>query len=97
GRIETDAHNGVQSFIVASKTLVELLTYLGCGGTSGQKTIPWAVLQSRKEVVQEFVAGLWLDGYVRRDGMVAICLNSEPLIRQLQVILNNFGLRAQIL
>jgi len=97
GRIETDARNGVKSFVVASKTLVELLTYLGASGNSANREIPWSVLQSRREVLQEFIAGLWLDGFVRQDGMVAICLNTEKLIRQLQVVLNNFGLRTRIL
>ena len=47
-------------------------------------------------VVQEFIGGLWLDGYIRQDGMVAICLASQTLISQLQVVMNNFGLRARI-
>lgn len=97
GRIETDARNGVTSWLAASKTLVELLDYLGCGGKSDTKQIPWSVLQSRRETVAAFIGGLWLDGYVRQDGMVAICLNSPALLRQLQIVLNNFGLRAQII
>ena len=96
-RIETDARNGVTSLLVASKTLVELFTYLGCGDNSETKAIPWAVLQSRREVVQEFIGGLWLDGYVAKNGRVALCLNSETLLRQLQVVLNNFGIRAYLL
>ncbi len=97
GRVATDSRNGVTSFVVASKTLVELLDYLGCGGNSASKQMPWSILQSRRETVQEFIAGLWLDGYVRQDGMAAICLNSPTLIAQLQVALNNFGLRPQII
>ncbi|MEN3002637.1 MAG: LAGLIDADG family homing endonuclease [Armatimonadota bacterium] len=95
--IVIDARNGVKSVTVASKTLVEFLEYLGCAGNAAQKQIPWAVLQSRREVVQAFVGALWLDGYIRKDGMVAICLASETLLRQLQVVLNNFGLRANLI
>ena len=98
GKIVVDARNGVKSLVVASKSLYELLDWLGCGGNAGTKEIPWAVLQSSRATVQAFVGGLWLDGFVRRkDGMTAICLKSEALIRQLQVVLNNFGLRANII
>jgi hypothetical protein len=97
GKIVTDARNGVTSIVVASKTLVEWLEFVGCGGDSAKKEIPWSVLQSRRESIQAFVGGLWLDGYVRQDGMVAICLNSPTLISQLQTVLNNFGLRPQII
>jgi ribonucleoside-diphosphate reductase alpha chain len=96
-QIVTDARNGVTSVVVASKALVEFLEYLGCGEKASEKQIPWAVLQSRREVVQAFVGALWLDGYIRRDGMVAICLASEKLLRQLQVVLNNFGIRANLI
>ncbi len=97
GRIETDKRNGVTSFVVASKTLCEFLDHIGAGGDSSSKQIPWSVLRSSEECVREFVGGLWLDGYVRGDGMTAICLNSPELLRQLQVVLNNFGLRAHII
>ena len=97
GRVETDARNGVTSWVCASKSLFEFLTHVGAGGDSGSKEIPWSVLQSSEKCVREFVGGLWLDGYVRGDGMTAICLNSPELLRQLQVVLNNFGLRAQLI
>ena len=97
GKIVTDARNGVQSFIVSSKGLVELLDFLGCEGDSSTKVMPWSVLQSGRDVVRAFVGGLWLDGYVRQDGMVAICLNSPQLLKQLQIGLNNFGLRPNII
>ena len=97
GRIETDKRNGVTSFVVASRSLCQFMEHIGCGGNSSTKHIPWSVLQSSRESVREFVGGLWQGGYVRRDGMVAICLNSPELLRQLQVVLNNFGLRAHII
>ena len=97
GRVETDARNGVTSWVCASKSLCEFLTHIGAGGDSSSKQIPWSVLQSSETCVREFVGGLWLDGYVRQDGMTAICLNSPELLRQLQVVLNNFGLRAQLI
>lgn len=98
GRIVEDPRNGVKSFVVASKSLFELLNWLGCDGDAGTKEIPWSILQSTRETMRAFIGGLWLDGYVRRkDGMVAICLKSETLIRQLQVLMNNFGIRANII
>ena len=98
GQIATDARNGVTSLVVASKYVVEFLEHIGAGGRSDTKRIPWSILQSTEACVREFVGGLWLDGYVRgKDGMVAICLNSPELLKQLQVVLNNFGLRAHII
>ena len=97
GRIEIDKRNGVKSFVVSSKTLIELFDYLRCQGDPAEKEIPHSILQSTRDVIREFVAGLWLDGYVRNDGMIAICLDSEKLIRQLQIVLNNFGIRARII
>jgi hypothetical protein len=98
GRVSVDARNGVKSVIWNSKTLVEFFDYVGASGDAGTKEIPWAVLQSPRECVREYIGGLWLDGYVRgKDGMVAICLKAEGLVRQLQVLLNNFGLRANII
>ena len=97
GQLETDSRDGVKSLLLHSKTLVELLDYLGASGSSATKVIPWAVLQSPRDTVREFIGGLWLGGSVRgRDGMVAICLESEQLIHQLQVVLNNFGLRPNL-
>ncbi|HYT95006.1 MAG TPA: HNH endonuclease, partial [Gemmataceae bacterium] len=95
-RIAIDPRNGVKSVVATSKTLIELFQHLGLSGKAGAKVIPPCILQSPRHIVQEFVGGLWLDGYVREDGMVAICLASERLIRQLQVVMNNFGLRARI-
>ena len=97
GRVETDKRNGVTSWVCASKSLCEFLTHIGAGGDSSSKQIPWSVLQSSETCVREFIGGLWLDGYVRQDGMTAICLNSPELFRQLQIVLNNFGLRAQLI
>jgi intein/homing endonuclease len=96
-RIAVDPRNGVKAVVATSKTLIELFQALGLGGKAAEKTIPPCVLCSPRDVVREFVGGLWLDGYVRQDGMVALCVASEPLVRQLQVVLNNFGLRARLI
>ncbi len=96
-RIAVDSRNGVKSVVACSKTLIELFQYLGLSGKAKEKVIPPCILQSPRGVIQEFVGGLWLDGFIRNDGMVAICLASETLIRQLQIVMNNFGLRARML
>jgi ribonucleoside-diphosphate reductase alpha chain len=97
-RLSVDKRRGTQAVHISSKTLCMLFDWLGCGGNAETKEIPWSILQSPKEVVQSFVSGLWLDGYVRNaNATVAICLKSEKIIRQLQVIMNNFGLRANII
>ncbi len=96
-RVAVDKRNGVKSVQASSKTLVELFQYLGLSGNAREKVIPPCILQSPRHVVQEFIGGLWLDGYVRHDGMVALCMASEALIKQMQIVMNNFGIRARVL
>jgi ribonucleoside-diphosphate reductase alpha chain len=81
------------SVTFASKTLVELLEYLGCGSRASEKRIPNAVLRSPREHVRAFLSGLFLDAYVTTEGMSkwAIGLDSSLLLDDLQSVLTNFG------
>ena len=65
------------------------------GRSAGERAFRFRVIRVQPRLTYD--GWLWLDGYVRQDGMIAICLASERLIRQLQVVMNNFGLRAHIL
>jgi ribonucleoside-diphosphate reductase alpha chain len=99
-KIKQDGH-GTNCIAVSSKSLVELLNYLGCSGLSGDKEIPWSIMQSSIECIKSFIGGVWLDGYVttpnkNNKSKIAICLKSEKFIQQLQIILNNFGINCSI-
>ena len=79
--------------VVASKTVVEFLDYLGCGEGSSKKRIPDTVLRSPRSTVLEFLQGLFLDGYVTTESMakMAICVDSPALLDDLQAVLTNLG------
>jgi ribonucleoside-diphosphate reductase alpha chain len=79
--------------VVASKTVVEFLEYLGCGHRASLKRIPDAVLRSPREVVLAFLQGLALDAYVTTSSMPqwAICVDSWGLLDDLQTVLTNLG------
>jgi ribonucleoside-diphosphate reductase alpha chain len=97
GCVVVDARNGVKSLVIASKMLCEWLDHVGARGLPPDKEIPWAVLQSTRETVLAFVRGLWLDGYVSvANREIAICLASRKLVEQLQVVLDNLGLRSTL-
>jgi intein/homing endonuclease len=80
--------------VVASKTVVEFLDYLGCGARASTKRIPDAVLTSPREMVLAFLQGLALDAYVSITTMPkwAICVDSPALLDDLQAVLTNLGI-----
>ena len=95
GKITKDKRNDVSSIYFCSKSLCLLFKYLGLEGNAGTKEIPWSILQSSEETIRNFITGLWLDGYIRKtDPAAAICLKSEKIINQLQILLTNFGIRS---
>ncbi|HET6755173.1 MAG TPA: LAGLIDADG family homing endonuclease, partial [Jiangellaceae bacterium] len=80
--------------VVSSKTIVEFLDYLGCGGRASEKRIPDALLRSPRPMVLAFLQGLALDAYVTTGAMAkwAICLDAPRLLDDLQAILTNLGI-----
>jgi ribonucleoside-diphosphate reductase alpha chain len=80
--------------VVSSKTLVEFLDALGCGGRASDKRIPDTVLRSPREMVLSFLQGLALDAYVTTSTAPkwAICLDSPRLLDDLQAVLTNLGI-----
>ena len=81
------------SVSVASKTIVEFMDALGCGGRASDKRIPEKVLCSPREMVMAFLQGLALDAYVSAgsQGKWAICLDSQKLLDDLQSVMTNLG------
>jgi ribonucleoside-diphosphate reductase alpha chain len=79
--------------VVASKSVVEFLTELGCGTHSADKRIPDAVLRSPRDMIIAFLQGLALDAYVAITTAPkwAICLNSPGLLDDLQAVMTNLG------
>ncbi|MFL5881942.1 MAG: LAGLIDADG family homing endonuclease, partial [Actinomycetota bacterium] len=79
--------------VISSKTIVEFLDHLGCGGRAREKRIPDAVLRSPRPMVLSFLQGLALDAYVTTEGMAkwAICLDAPKLLDDLQAVLTNLG------
>ncbi len=83
------------SWTIASSQLYELLLHLGMSnGTAVTKQIPKAILQAPQEIVAAFLCGLFdADGTVeKRDGLISLSSISEKLIRQVQIVLLNFGI-----
>jgi adenosylcobalamin-dependent ribonucleoside-diphosphate reductase len=80
--------------VVSSKTIVEFLDHLRCGGRASEKRIPDAVLRSPRPMVLSFLQGLALDAYVTTKGMTkwAICLDAPKLLDDLQAVLTNLGI-----
>ncbi|MGI8815969.1 MAG: LAGLIDADG family homing endonuclease [Pseudonocardia sp.] len=84
--------------VVASKTIVEFLRYLGCGDHASRKRIPDLVLRSPRGMVLAFLQGLALDAYVRvpvqpeQQVKWAICLDSSGLLDDLQAVMTNLGI-----
>jgi ribonucleoside-diphosphate reductase alpha chain len=82
------------SIVAASKTAVQFLQHLGCGGRASAKRIPDAVLCSPRHMVLAFLQGLALDASVSVRSMPkwAICLDSPAMLDDLQAVLTNLGI-----
>ncbi|HJQ30622.1 MAG TPA: PhoH family protein [Pyrinomonadaceae bacterium] len=103
---ETAARLGLHAFrngqhpydhIIASSHLYQLLAHLGMStGKAATKCIPHAVLAAPEPVVASYLRGLFdADGTVeKRDGLVSLASVSERLVRQVQLVLLNFGIVA---
>ncbi|MGH9172523.1 MAG: vitamin B12-dependent ribonucleotide reductase [Acidimicrobiales bacterium] len=86
-------HAGCRSSVaIASQTVVELLDYLGCGGSASTRRVPEAVLRSPRSMVLAFVQGMSQDADVSVESRQwAIRLGSPALLDDLQAILTNLG------
>lgn len=81
--------------IIASSQLYQLLAKLGMStGKAATKHIPRAILAAPQKIVAAYLQGLFdTDGTAeKRDGAVSLSSVSETLIRQVQIVLLNFGI-----
>jgi hypothetical protein len=78
-----------------SKNLRDLLTEefdLPTGVAAAEKTVPDQILRSPKQVVAEFIRGLFdADGYAGEQGAI-LSTKSEGLSETVQLLLTNFGI-----
>jgi len=84
-------------YIIASSQLYQLLAHLGLStGKASTKRVPRSILSAPETIVASFMRGLFdADGTVeKRDGLVSLSSVSETLIRQVQIVLLNFGIVA---
>ncbi|MBC7909105.1 MAG: PhoH family protein, partial [Pyrinomonadaceae bacterium] len=84
-------------YVIASSQLYQLLAHLGLStGKASTKRVPGSILSAPETIVASFMRGLFdADGTVeKRDGLVSLSSVSETLIRQVQIILLNFGIVA---
>lgn len=83
--------------IIASSQLYQLLQNLGIStdGARG-KRIPRSILRAPERIVAAFLRGLFdTDGSIeKRDGVISLTSVSEALIREVQIVLLNFGIAA---
>ncbi|MBI5458067.1 hypothetical protein HY971_05085 [Candidatus Kaiserbacteria bacterium] len=91
--VKSGASNKAKDIVVNSKRLKEFLSYLDLRPVGArEKEIPRSVRESRESIVRAFIQGLIRnDGHVSSRGL-EITLASEHLLKQLQVILLNFGI-----
>jgi intein/homing endonuclease len=82
--------------ILNGKDTVEYLNYLGDQGLSGDKKIPWTIMQSTEEHIVAFLRALY-EGDGGLDNLrITYSSKSKKLVKQLQVVLLNFGLISKI-
>jgi predicted Ser/Thr protein kinase len=75
-----------------SVALLDLIHYAGFISGAYNKEIPWAVLQSSRDCVLEFLAGYFAgDGTATLRGRLSWTTASETLAQQIQILLLNFG------
>ena len=90
---KSGASNMAKDVIVHSKNLKDFLAHLGLGSFGArEKEMPRSIRQSGPEVIKAFIQGL-----IRNDGHISllgleITLANEKLLKQLQIVLLNFGI-----
>ena len=82
-------------YAIASSQLYNLLIHLGMSnGKAETKIIPRSILQAPQNIVAAFLRGLFETGGTveKRDGAINFGSISEKLVKQIQIVLLNFGI-----
>lgn len=88
---------GSRVFSVPSRAFLHDLGWtLGC--KPADKHIPWVIMKSPKSVVSAYLSGLYeTDGGLEKKGtVISLCSASKRLIREVQILLINFGIVSKI-
>jgi ribonucleoside-diphosphate reductase alpha chain len=82
---------------VNSRILRDFIKYLGLEGKCYEKVVPKAIFKcAGRQQTAEFIKGITLDGFVS-DGKVGVMSSTSlKLLRELQILLDQFGINAGI-
>jgi intein/homing endonuclease len=89
--------NKAKDILVNSKQLQEFLIYLGMKSVKApQKEIPLFIRMSSAETIKMFLRGLMRnDGHLSQNTL-QLCVASKELVKQIQLVLLNFGIISSI-
>jgi intein/homing endonuclease len=77
---------------IRSTYLNAYVRYLGLNSLAKNKVIPWSILQSKEDCIKAFIEGyLSCDSYLPDSGAIYLCSASQNLMKQMQIVLNEFG------
>lgn len=95
---EKRSDSDVVNVVVNSRVLRDFMYYLGMDKKTCEKSIPKVILQGAGRIqTANFIKGLTLDGYVSTDKIGVMTTCSEKLSKELLVVLNQFGIEANII
>ncbi len=95
---KSGASNKAKDVVVNSKQLKDFLKYLDLKPVGArEKEIPKSIREAKPEIIKSFIQGLIRnDGHISAVKGLEITLATEKLLKQLQVILLNFGIVSSI-
>jgi recombination protein RecA len=97
-KITRDKRSHARRVMIHNVKARAFLHYAGLGWhDASQKEIPWSIMCSPKEITSAFLKTLFeCDGSVSEIRGIEYCSKSEKLVKQLQIILLNFGIIGRI-
>lgn len=97
-KITPDKRNrNVKRFVIHNSKARAFLYYAGLGWWKAEdKEIPWSIMMSPDKIVASFLSTLFeSDGGIHKD-TIEYSSRSEKLVRQIQIVLLNFGIISKI-
>lgn len=90
--------NDLVSVVVNSRILRDFMYYLGLDKKCCDKTTPKIILQGAGRVqTAEYLKGLTLDGHISTENITVMTSCSYKLIKEILIILNQFGIEGNII
>lgn len=103
GTISLDKRTeSVHKLVVNSRNLVKWMQEVAdIRRGAGNKVIPSIILNSTQDNIASFLGGLFFDGYLTQNNYhgtkFGLCLDSESIIRDLQIVFANMGIISNII